>query len=207
MNEAGLETRFDYAGKYEKSGRIGGWLVERFFGAVESLCAGQRCERVLEVGCGEGYSTERLRRLLGPEVRLRAVDTEQRLVDAAARRNPGVPVGLGSIYALDEADASVDLVFALEVLEHLEEPRLALAELRRVARGAVITSVPREPLWRLLNLCRLRYLRALGNTPGHVQHWSAADFLRLIEDYGDVAAVRTPLPWTIVRWSPRPKRA
>jgi SAM-dependent methyltransferase len=206
LSGAGLETGFDYAGKYEKGGRVGGWLVDRFFGAVESLCAGQRSARVLEVGCGEGYSTERLLRFLGPDVELRALDTEQRLVDAAARRNPRVSVRLGSIYALEEPDASVDLVLALEVLEHLEEPRRALAELRRVARGAVITSVPREPLWRFLNLCRFRYLGALGNTPGLVQHWSSGAFLRLVEDYGEVTAVRTPIPWTIVRWSPRPQR-
>ena len=37
---------------------------------------------------------------------------------------------------------------------------------------ALLVSVPREPLWRGLNMARGAYMRDLGNTPGHVNHWS-----------------------------------
>jgi hypothetical protein len=30
--------------------------------------------------------------------------------------------------------------------------------------------VPREPIWRIGNMARGRYLGDLGNTPGHIQH-------------------------------------
>jgi hypothetical protein len=40
-------------------------------------------------------------------------------------------------------------------------------------------------------------LAALGNTPGHLQHWSTRSFLALLERQVEVREVRTPLPWTM----------
>ena len=88
------------------------------------------------------------------------------------------------------------------MLEHLERPRDALAELARVARGAVLVSVPREPLWRLSHLLALRDVRRLGNTPGHVNHWSSREFRRLAGEHGDVVSFKRPFPWLIIRLEP-----
>ena len=84
-----------------------------------------------------------------------------------------------------------------EVLEHLTDPARALDVLARLAQPNLIVSVPREPLWRMLNIARCRYWQALGNTPGHLQHWSAPSFLGLLEAHVEVREVRTPLPWTM----------
>ena len=86
-----------------------------------------------------------------------------------------------------------------EVLEHVPDPARALAVLAALARPHLIVSVPREPLWRALNLARGRYWRALGNTPGHLQHWSTPAFLALLQQHLEVVELRTPLPWTIAR--------
>ena len=56
-------------------------------------------------------------------------------------------------------------------------PERALAEMARVARGYLLVSVPREPLWRALNIARGAYVRDLGNTPGHLNHWSRRAFV------------------------------
>ena len=72
--------------------------------------------------------------------------------------------------------------------------RRALAAIAAATRFAFV-SVPREPLWRLLNLARGRYLARLGDTPGHVQHWSRGALLALLATRLEVCAVRTPLPW------------
>jgi 2-polyprenyl-3-methyl-5-hydroxy-6-metoxy-1,4-benzoquinol methylase len=108
----------------------------------------------------------------------------------------------GSAYDLPFEDDSFDLVCALEVLEHLERPRDALAELARVSRGALLVSVPREPLWRISHLLALQDVRSLGNTPGHVNHWSSRAFEEVVSDYGRVARVRKPFPWTVVLAEP-----
>jgi hypothetical protein len=69
----------------------------------------------------------------------------------------------------------------------------------RVARGGhLLVSVPREPLWRGLNVARGAYLKALGNTPGHVNHWSRTAFVALLGAHGTVEEVRSPFPWTML---------
>ena len=100
---------------------------------------------------------------------------------------------------IDAADGEYDLVLAIEVLEHVPEPERALREIARVCRGQVVLSVPREPIWRIGNMARGRYLRQLGDTPGHVNHWSAGSFRRLVARHFDVEQVRRPLPWTMIR--------
>lgn len=90
-----------------------------------------------------------------------------------------------------------DLVVCCEVLEHLNRPEEALRRLQCVVSRNLIISVPREPIWRLLNLARGKYIGSLGNTPGHLQHWSARAFTQLVARYFELVAVRTPLPWTI----------
>ena len=57
-------------------------------------------------------------------------------------------------------------------MEHLGDPEAALEIVAGLASPWAIVSVPREPLWRVLNLGRLKYVGELGNTPGHLHHWS-----------------------------------
>jgi len=192
------ETQFDFHTKYTKTNSLSTRLLDGFFGQLEGLIRPLELHTVLEAGCGEGFSTTRLRKLLPAEVAFEASDIEDRLVAAARHANPDVPIRKESIYSMDRADNSADLVLALEVLEHLEDPARALAELCRVSRQWVIVSVPREPLWRTLNMARLKYLTHLGNTPGHLQHWSRGGFRRFVQVHADVNAVHSPIPWTII---------
>jgi len=90
----------------------------------------------------------------------------------------------------------------LEVLEHLDYPDKALAEIARVLKpeGVLILGVPREYLWCTLNFMRGKYWSSLGNTPGHLNHWSTYTLKRYLrKHFGHVRDQRTPLPWTIVR--------
>ena len=47
-------------------------------------------------------------------------------------------------------------------------------------------------------MARGAYLSDLGNTPGHLNHWSANAFRNFVNDKAAVRARRTPLPWTMV---------
>src|SRR5690606_11451906 len=125
-----------------------------------------------EVGCGEGKLASALirrgptpARYLATDVSLDAITTEL---------DPRIEPATASIYELPFASASFDVVVCCEVLEHLDEPARGLAEIARVARERVLISTPWEPVWRALNMARGKYLRDLGNTPGHVQHFSRA---------------------------------
>jgi 2-polyprenyl-3-methyl-5-hydroxy-6-metoxy-1,4-benzoquinol methylase len=194
-------TDEDFRTKYVKTNAITRRLLAGFFDGIGSLMkepGPADVRSAIEVGCGEGFSTEKLRTMLPRDASFRASDVEQRLVDEARARNPNVPIERESIYELPHADNAFDLVFVLEVLEHLDDPTKALAEVCRVSKRWVIASVPREPIWRMLNFARLKYVTALGNTPGHLNHWSANGFRNFVGRQAAVRARRTPLPWTMV---------
>ena len=97
------------------------------------------------------------------------------------------------------ADGEFALATAIEVLEHVPDPEHTVAEMARCARGGhLLVSVPREPLWRGLNMARGAYLKDLGNTPGHVNHWSKRSFAELLSRHGEVVEARSPFPWTML---------
>jgi SAM-dependent methyltransferase len=155
-------------------------------------------QTVHEVGCGEGRLSRLLHARLG--LPIRASDFSTTLIaENHARAEPGIGYVARSIYDLEPASDRADLIICCEVLEHLERPAEALAALRALGATAYIFSVPREPLWRILNLARGQYFGALGNTPGHLQHWSRRSFVRFLETSGfQVTACQHPLPWTMV---------
>lgn len=47
-------------------------------------------------------------------------------------------------------------------------------------------------------MARGAYWKALGNTPGHLQHFSTEAFCRLAARHFRIVAVKTPVPWTMV---------
>lgn len=198
-------TEPNFRDKYERSGAIGGLLIERFYAAVGRLVAGldPAPRSAFEVGAGEGFSTAYLARAMPAGCRFESSEHDPALAARARQRNPGIAVGVESAYALSRPDASADLVVCLEVLEHLEDPARALDELARVAGRALLLSVPNEPLWRALNCARGKYLGALGNTPGHLQHWTPWAFERFVARRCRVIARVQPLPWTVVLVEPR----
>lgn len=198
----------DFGRKYTKDGegKIGKYLIDTYFQRVKELVQhsgipGRSAAQAIEIGCGEGHSTKRLRDLLPEHVELNASEYVEHLVPIAQRNNPGITVIQESVYDTKHADETFDLVFFLEVLEHLDYPDKALRELSRITKqdGYLILGVPREPLWCMLNMARGKYLKHLGNTPGHLNHWSTAGVRRFVEQhFGPIHLVKTPLPWTIV---------
>ena len=183
--------------KYASTNPIERRMMSGFFGALDACIDGLAPTQVLEVGTGEGEVRERLIAAF-PQVAVRGIDREdEHLLAEWARR--GLPASVGDVMAIDAADDAYDLVLAIEVLEHVPDPDHALREIARVCRGHVVLSVPREPIWRIGNMARGRYLKALGNTPGHINHWSARSFTRLVGRHFEIEQVHRPLPWTMVR--------
>lgn len=198
----------DFAHKYteEGSGKIGGALIDNYFKKVAELIkatdiATRKSARAIEIGCGEGFSTQRLSGLLPKNVKLDASEYVTEMVPRAQERNPKVTVTEESVYELQHKDNEYDMVFLLEVLEHLDFPEKGLEELQRITQpgGYLVLGVPREPLWCMLNMARGKYLAHFGNTPGHLNHWSTRGIKKYVRRYfGPVVEVRTPLPWTIL---------
>lgn len=183
--------------KYASANPIERRLMTGFFESLSELLPDQPPKRILEVGAGEGEVAVRVRERF-PGVALSVLDLPD--PDLGSHwRELGLPGLFGSVEALPFPDDFFDLVLGIEMLEHVPDPSRALAELRRVCRGEAIFSVPREPLWRALNMARGKYLGDLGNTPGHIQHWSKRAFAAEVGSHFTVTDVRAPLPWTMIR--------
>lgn len=187
----------DFLGKYEDSNLISKFLVNNYFKSVGTLFTlTKEVNAAHEIGIGEGRSTMRLKSLIP---NLSGSEFVEKLVPVAQKNNPKLNIFQESVYELKFKEKSVDLVLLLEVLEHLDYPEFALEEINRISKKYLILGVPNEPLWRLLNVCRLKYIRDLGNTPGHINHWSKKSIINLIQrKFGKVIAVESPLPWTII---------
>ncbi len=191
----------NYYDKYATKNVISRALVGGFLSSVTGLYQRAEPETVLEVGCGEGKLADHLVRS-GPRPS-RFLATDLSLERRAPDVDPLVEFAEASVYELPFDDGSFDLVMCCEVLEHLERPQEALREVARVARRFVLISTPWEPIWRMMNMARGKYLRDLGNTPGHIQHFGRADLIELAKTSVEVVAIRKPLPWTVILGRPR----
>jgi SAM-dependent methyltransferase len=177
-------------------------LIDRFYAHIGETVAPLRSESVLDAGCGEGETIARLAELLPAQVA--AVDLSPAAVEFTARRFPAVEVACESVLELPFDDGAFELVLCLEVLEHLDDPLAAIAELGRVSSRDVVISVPHEPWFRLGSLLRGKHLRDFGNHPEHVNHWNRADLRALLETEFELTRISGSFPWLIGSCRGRP---
>jgi SAM-dependent methyltransferase len=182
--------------KYASTNPIEQRMMRGFFTALDGYLAPLTPRRILEIGVGEGVVTRRVIERF-PQASVVGLDLPDE--ELATNWNDVDLDGVfGDAGGLPFPDDTFDLVLAIEVFEHLPDPDAAMAELARVGAGALIASVPFEPIWRVGNMARGRYLRDLGNTPGHINHWTHRGFTELVRTHFDVVDRATPLPWTMV---------
>lgn len=185
--------------KYLTKNPISRLLVTHFITTIRKIVHTLQPHTLLDCGCGEGIILYAYSHDLN-KTHCYAMDSDAHEVEDALKNNPHCTVFPADIYHIPYKDNSFDLVVCTEVLEHVKNPQLALKELVRVSQKYVLISVPREPLWRIMNILRFSYLKDFGNTPGHVNHWSKKKFLRFLSKNtsGYPFCVKRPIPWTIV---------
>jgi len=184
--------------QYNSKNPVAKWILANYFTRIRQIVA-LLCEndRLLEVGCGAGASSRQILEMLhGQEFQVSEID--ERYIKKLKETDFPLQVQQESVLNLRRKDKEFDCVFLLEVLEHVWDYKRALSEIFRVSRKYTVISVPNEPLWRMLNITRGKYLQHYGNTPTHVNHWSPESFKPLISRYGTVLKVFTPIPWIIV---------
>ncbi len=198
VSEDGIVTGNTYD-KYGSGNPVVRRLMAGFERSLDELLARASPDSVLDVGCGEGVLVQRWAVRM-PHARFVGIDLQEESLQAgwAQRTAPNLEYRTMPAERLPFADDEFSLTCAIEVLEHVPDPEHTLAEMVRCAERHVLVSVPREPLWRLLNIARGAYLAQLGNTPGHLNHWSKSSFARLLARHGELEELRSPFPWTML---------
>ena len=114
--------------------------------------------KVLEIGCGLGYFSERAYKL---GAKVTGVDVGKNLLKISKKRVPKGIFILGSASQLPFSKESFDFVLCTEVIEHVENQRKAIEEMFRVIKKGgmlVITSPNRffKPLFDFLSKIGVR---------------------------------------------------
>jgi SAM-dependent methyltransferase len=176
--------------KHESNNPVQRALIAHFMGRVCDLVSARSPRSILEIGCGEGYVLQALRKR-GVRCPMRGIDlSESAIADARAR----VP----DAAALAQSGERYDVVLMVEVLEHLPDPARMLSIVSRLAERHVVLSVPWEPFFRGLNFCRGKHLAAFGNDPEHIQHWGRGGFSRFVSEHFVIQDAPLVFPWTLV---------
>lgn len=185
--------------KFNTKNPIARYIVGRFISSMSELVNSTGAMELHEVGCGEGN----LSILWAKEGKIvSASDISHEIIQKAKKnaKRAGVDVHfeVADIYHLNINRDLSDIIICCEVLEHLHKPEIALSVLSQIGSSYYLFSVPREPIWRILNVARGKYLHDMGNTPGHFQHWTKQEFINLLSGFFEIKDVRTPIPWTMV---------
>ena len=186
--------------KYDSNNPIAQKMLDGFMDSITNL-SGQiptEINTITECGCGQGHVNRHLESLF-PQAKVRGLDINKSDLKIATSQtlNQDTQLYFKSIYDIDEHEKA-DLIVCCEVLEHLENPHLALQKMSELNADYYLFSVPREPIWRILNFMRGKYMKDWGNTPDHRNHWSTRQFVAFVNQELDVIAVNKPLPWTMV---------
>ena len=156
-------------------------------GQVEAAGAARRSPpRVLDVGCGEGRFTAELARRGFAVV---GVDVAEEPLRRARAREPGLELRIVPAEGRwPLADASFDLVWAGETIEHVADTVGWLSEVHRVLRGGgrLLLSTPAHGRLRMLALAisGTRFDRHFDPRADHLRFYSSRTLARLLADLG-----------------------
>ena len=181
-------------------------LIGRFHRAIADRVVALAPVSFLDAGCGEGFVAEVLLERL-PALELTGIDFSADAAKIAQAKLTGARFQTGDVTALPFPDGAFDVVGCFEVLEHLrgDGAERALAEFARVARRAVVLSVPHEPYFSLANAARGKNLgvRPRGSDPDHRNFWSREQFGQFASQALDVETLTGSFPWTICVGRPK----
>lgn len=157
------------SGFRHRFGVIAGWIIP--------------ASNVFDAGCGDGALGEYL--VQTRQCVVTGLDVSMQALDTARKR--GLTVVQGSLSEpLPFPDNSFDYAVASEALEHIPNSEEALQELIRVAKVAVLVSVPNTGYWRdRLSLLAGRFPKQWIHQPWeHVRFWTIGDFTRMLDRLG-----------------------
>lgn len=173
------------------------FLLDNFYKHVFALLRDIPNGSILDVGCGEGFTLNKLQ-LAGIGRKLEGIEYQKRAIELGKKQYPELIIKQGSIYKLPYKANSFDLVLCTEVLEHMDDPKKALNELVRVSKKYLLLSVPNEPFFMFAQLLRGKNWSRFGNDIEHINHWSFVEFQQFVSTKVKIQKASIPFFWTII---------
>ena len=195
-----MDTTDNYR-KHTSTNPVQRFLIDNFFNTLSKELKKLNVSSILDAGCGEGFTLERLRIEKAGD-KFEGVDFLKTAIDLGHKIHPNLTLKQASIYELPYKDSSFDLVLSTEVLEHLGDPKKGLKEIVRVSKKYILLSVPNEPIFMLSNLLRGKHVSRFGNDIEHISHWSFLGFENFIKKNAgrkvEIISRKYPFPWTML---------
>jgi len=122
----------------------------------------------LEIGCGNGSF---ISFITSYGFKVMGIDTSKQSVSVAKKKNPTSTILNKSLFEIND---QYDIIFCLEVLEHIENDCIAIEKISQILknRGFFICSVPAHP-----NL----YREFTDKYYGHFQRYEKIKFIKLLK--------------------------
>ena len=142
----------------------------------------QSDETIYDIGCGEGILLEKICKI-APHSKVTGIDY---LMENVSICNiAGLPAEQGDLYSLNVPSDSVDIVYFIEVIEHLLDPEKALREIIRVLKpgGKLVVLFPNDAFFAFDRFITFKF-KELNYDPGHVKQWTHAELNRTLDNLG-----------------------
>jgi len=134
-------SEIDWREFYEKEAEVKRYTPDDYYHkSILSLLSHIDFDSVLDIGCGDGHLCHLFRERGIRNVA--GVDISKTRVAICASQYQECEFKQGSAYDIPYKDNSFDLVTAIEVIEHLEEPLKALKDIKRVSKKYIMFQVP-----------------------------------------------------------------
>jgi SAM-dependent methyltransferase len=145
-----------------------------------------KVNRVLDIGCASGHFTEKIKKYL-PGAKVVGVDVYQPFLGFFRELNPKLLCVCADAHKLPFEDECFDVVILSEVLDHVVDPSLVLAEIRRVLRsgGRLIVSLDELSLsFRVMWFFWIRMNPGKVWKGAHLHHFDSQSFEQLLISSG-----------------------
>ncbi|MCL5439121.1 MAG: class I SAM-dependent methyltransferase [Patescibacteria group bacterium] len=174
------------------------FFINNFYKILVKTIKPLNPKTILDVGCGEGFTLQKLKdNKIGEK--LEGVDNSNLAISIGQKMFSDLSLKISDINHLPYNNNSFDLVVCSEVLEHLENPTKALAEIKRISKKYILLTVPNEPFYRISRFLRGINILNFGDHPEHINQWGIFSFKNfLINTNLKIKTINYPFPWITV---------
>lgn len=153
---------------------------------IRKLSEDLRPEKVLDIGSNGGNLTAKIAQLF-PKAKVCGVDVYEDVVRYAQQRYPKIRFLVADAQSLPFKAKEFDLIFCLETLEHIAQPRQTLREIQRCLKdnGQVIISMDSgSTIFNLIWFFWTRFGRGKVWRGSHLWKFNRRSLMRMIEEEG-----------------------